>query len=94
MPIGSFLNPESVRMDDIDKDIFQQIADAHADEDREPEPGDEGSQLTPVSMSEALEGLETLRLYVEQQQDGSRELVRTINRLDRELRGKRANQGA
>jgi hypothetical protein len=50
--------------------------------------------VTPVSLSEALEGLATLRLYEEQQQDGSRDLFRTLNRLDRELRGRRANQGA
>jgi hypothetical protein len=47
-----------------------------------------------VSLSEALAGLVTLTLYEEQQEDGSRDLVRTLNRLDRELRGKRANQGA
>jgi hypothetical protein len=49
--------------------------------------------MTPVSISEALEGLATLKLYEEQQENGSRDLVRTLNRLERELRGKRANQG-
>jgi hypothetical protein len=82
MPVALFLDPETERVDDSDGDLFQQIADAHADGDREAESG------------EALEGLATLRLYEEQQQDGSRDLFRTLNRLDRELRGRRANQGA
>jgi hypothetical protein len=50
--------------------------------------------MTPVSLSEALAGLVTLRLYEEQQEDGSRDLIQTLNRLERELQGKRANQGA
>jgi hypothetical protein len=94
MPVALFLDPETERVDDSDGDLFQQIADAHADGDREAESGDEAPPVTPVSLSEALEGLATLRLYEEQQQDGSRDLVRTLNRLDRELRGRRANQGA
>jgi hypothetical protein len=71
MPIASFLNPETERVDDSDEDLFQQIADAHADADREAESGDEAPPVTPVSLSEALEGLATLRLYEEQQQDGN-----------------------
>jgi hypothetical protein len=59
----------------------------------EPESGDETPQVSPVSLSEALAGLATLRLYEEQQEDGSRDLVRTLNRLERELQGKRANRG-
>ena len=93
MPTESFINPETEIIDDTEEDIFEQIAQAHADGDCEPESGDEIPQLTPVSISEALEGLATLRLYEEQQENGSRDLVRTLNRLERELRGKRANQG-
>ena len=59
-----------------------------------PESGDKTPQVTPVSLSEALAGLATLRLYEEQQQDGSRDLIRTLNRFERELQGKRANRGA
>ena len=93
MPIGLFLSLKNKRVEDQDGDIFKQIANAHAYGDCEPESGDEAPQLPPVSISEALAGLATLRLYEEQQEDGSRDLVRTLNCLDRELRGKQANQG-
>jgi hypothetical protein len=93
MPIESFLNPKAEAVDDIEEDIFEQIAQAHADGDCEPESGDEASQVASVSLSEALAGLATLRLYEEQQEDGSRDLIRGLNRLERELLGKRANQG-
>jgi hypothetical protein len=93
MTVGSFLDPDAEQVDDTEEDLFQQIASAHADGGCEPESGDE-TQVTPVSLSEALAGLATLRLYEEQQQDGSRDLVRTLNRLERELQGKRANRGA
>jgi hypothetical protein len=80
MPITSFLDPETELVNDSDGDLFQQIADIHADGDREAESSDEAPPVIPVSLSEALEGLATLRLYEEQQQDGSRDLVRTLNR--------------
>ena len=93
MSIESFLNPEIETVDDINEDIFEQIVEAHADDDCEPESGDETSSVAPVSLSEALAGLATLRLYEEQQEDESREVIRSLNRLERELLGKRANQG-
>ena len=93
MPTESFLNPDAEAVDDTEEDIFEQIAQAHADGDCEPESGDEVAQVAPVSLSEALAGLATLRLYEEQQEDGSRDLIRSLNRLERELLGKRANQG-
>ncbi len=93
MPTESFLNPDAEAVNDTEEDIFKQIAQAHADGDCEPESGDEVAQVAPVSLSEALAGLATLRLYEEQQEDGSRDLIRSLNRLERELLGKRANQG-
>jgi hypothetical protein len=65
MLIESFLNPKAEVVDDTKEDIFEQIAEAHADGDCEPESGDEGSRITSVSISEALVGLATLRLYKE-----------------------------
>ena len=95
--ISEILSDRYERLDKSTKvefaDLFQQIASAHADGDCEPESGDETPQVTPVSLSEALAGLATLRLYEKQQQDGSRDLVRTLNRFERELQGKRANRG-
>jgi hypothetical protein len=83
--VGSFLNPDAEQVNNPEEDLFRQIASAHADEDYKPESDDETPQVTPVSLSEALAGLATLRLYEEQQQDGSRDLVRTLNRFERKL---------
>jgi hypothetical protein len=87
--MGSFLNPEAEAVDDTEEDIFEQIAQAHADGDFEPESGDETFKVASVSLSEALA---ILRLYEEQQENGSRDLIRSLNRLERELLGKQANQ--
>ena len=90
----SFINSTTEAVDDTEKDIFEQIVQSHADDDCEPESSDdEIPQVIPVSISEALKGLVTLRLYEEQQENESRDLIRTLNRLERELRGKQANQG-
>jgi hypothetical protein len=62
MPIRLFLNPEAEVVDDAEEDIFQQIAQAHADGDYEPESDGKASQVAPVSLSKALSGLPTLRL--------------------------------
>jgi hypothetical protein len=70
-----FLDLETECVDDLDGDLFQQIVDTHADRDRKAESDDKAPPVTPVSLSEALEGLVTLRLYKEQQQDRSHDLV-------------------
>jgi DDE superfamily endonuclease/Tc5 transposase DNA-binding domain len=93
MPVQSFLDLDGEQVDDPEEDIFEQILDAHADGDCEPEPGDEAPPVPPVSVSEALAGLATLRLYEEQQENGNRDLIRTLNWQERELKGRRANQG-
>ena len=79
-------------MDDVEEDTFEQKAQARADGDCKPESSDEVSEVAPLSLFEALEGLVTPRLYEEQQEDESLDLIRTLNCL--QLLGKRANQGA
>lgn len=96
MPLKSFLNPETEAVNDVDKDIFKQIVEAHTEGDCKPESGNEMSSAAPialVSLSEALVGLAMLRLYEEQQEDRNRNIIRSLNRLERELLGKQANQG-
>jgi len=83
MPIKLFLNPEIEAVNDMEEDIFKQIAEAYADDDYKPELDNENqtTQIAPVSLSEALARLATLRLYEEQQEDGSHEVIRSFNRL-------------
>src|SRR5437763_6150809 len=93
MFIELFFNPKTKAINNIEEDILEQIAEAHVDNNCEPESGDNKiSPIAPVSLSKALAELATLRLYKEQQEDGSRDVIRSLNRLERELLGKRANQ--
>jgi hypothetical protein len=80
-------------MNDTKEDIFEQIAETHADNNYKPKSGDKGPRIAPVSISEALVGPTTLRLYEEQQENERRDLIRSLNNLERELLGKKANQG-
>jgi hypothetical protein len=41
MLIVAFLNPDAEVVDDPEEQVFEQIAEAHADGDCEPESGDE-----------------------------------------------------
>jgi hypothetical protein len=43
MAIKVFLNPETEVIDDPEEQIFEQIAEAHADNNYEPKSGDETS---------------------------------------------------
>jgi hypothetical protein len=92
MFIKSFLNLEIEIMNDINEDIFEQIIKAHANNDCESESDDETFPIAPMSLSEALARLATFRLYEEQQEDGSRDVIRSLNRLEREFLNKQTNQ--
>jgi hypothetical protein len=51
-------------VDDVEEDTFEQKAQARADGDCKPESSDEVSEVAPLSLFEALEGLVTPRLYM------------------------------
>ena len=44
--------------------------------------------IPPIKIADALASLATLQLYEEQQEDRSREAVRALNKLEREIRGR------
>jgi hypothetical protein len=72
--------------------MVNSIAEAYSETELAPAgPGEQvNEEQTPIKLADALASLATLRLYEEQQQDGSKEIVRALNRLEREMRGKQA----
>ena len=87
MDINNFLNPaeESVQ-DDIDQ-VEQQIIAQFEPNDQESE--EEELEITPlITVQEALEGLQKLRLFQEQSA-GDTALISHLNRHERELKSRR-----
>jgi hypothetical protein len=74
---GALMRPSS-RYDEKDDDLVNQIAESHTQINPDPEDGPV-KEILAVRMSEALAGLATLRLFHEQQENGSREAVRSLN---------------
>ena len=95
MPAAAFINPAYERVEDDDEDdlqhIAEQVAQAYSQEETLADPEEVEQVIQPVKIADALASLATLRLYEEQQEDGSRELVRSLNRLEREIRGRQAS---
>ena len=81
------MNPITKLVDDEDDDIFKIIMRAYtegynADSEEEDEP-----ELPRVTLEEALYSLATLRLYKEQVEYRSREVVRVLDKRERDLLG-------
>ena len=95
MSAAAFVNPASERVEDDDEDdlqhIAEEVAQAYSQEETLADPEEVEQVIQPVKIADALASLATLRLYEEQQEDGSRELVRSLNRLEREIRGRQAS---
>jgi hypothetical protein len=93
MFIETWLNPATEVINDKDDDLVNQIAESHT-QIINPNPKDDPvKEISALRMSEALAGLATLRMFHEQQENGSREAVRSLNQMEREMREKQANFG-
>jgi hypothetical protein len=94
MPAAAFINPAFKRVEDDDKDDLQYVAKqvAYSQEKTLTDPEEVKQMIQPVKIADALTSLTTLRLYKEQQEYRSRELVRSLNRFEREIRGRQASR--
>ena len=84
--ITRFLNPLNEDIDNQGDNLINLIAAAHSDEERAYETGEEDIRVPRVKDSEALQLLERLRLYKEQQEDGDGVLITRLNRYERVIR--------
>ena len=65
------------------------MAELYAGPDRDAEKNEEDSQQSRIRLNEAIEALQKLRLYKEQQEDGEREVIITLLRHERQIQGRR-----
>jgi hypothetical protein len=97
MSVTAFINPAVECVEDNDEEdlqqVIEQVAEAYSQEETLADPDEiELVAPQPVKIADALASLATLRLYEEQQEDGSREVVRNLNRLERQIRGRQASR--
>ena len=79
MNVARFLNPIDKDVDDKEEDMVNVIAAAYSQEERAYETDKENVPVLCVKDSEALQLLERLQLYEEQQDDGDNVLVTCLN---------------
>jgi hypothetical protein len=86
--IRSFINPIDETVEDEFGDLIQQIAEQFGPE-RDAESDEEMHEVRNVEIQEALDALNTLRQYEEQQQDGDSALISLLNKHERCIQARR-----
>ena len=86
MSISQFLNPAEEEVYDSDEVIVDDIVNAYSTEERRYETDEEDIMEPRVRMKEAIEVLQTLRLYEEQHDDRGGAFISGINRHERVIR--------
>lgn len=88
MAIGQFLNLREENVDDDMEVIVDEIAKAYNIGDRTHETDEEVVTIPKVGYSEAIQALQKLRLYEEQNDNGDSEWILRINRHERVMRAR------
>jgi hypothetical protein len=85
LTLDEFLNIQEERVEDREEDILDSVVQMYRNGQGNEESDDEGDiEVTKVSINDAIQALETLRLYKMQQEEGS---ISTLQLLDRIGRG-------
>jgi hypothetical protein len=85
LTLDEFLNIQEERVEDREEDILDSVVQMYRTGQGNEESDDEGDiEVTKVSINDAIQALETLRLYKMQQEEGS---ISTLQLLDRIGRG-------
>ena len=88
MAIGQFLNPQEENVDDGIEVIVDEIAKAYSIGNRTHETDEEDVIVPKVGYSEAIQALQKLCLYEEQNDNGDSEWISRINRHKRVMRAR------
>lgn len=88
MDITSFLNPEEETIQDSSDDITERIA-AEFDPPIDAESDEEEEILPRVTYQDALDSLQKLRLFEEQQEDGQASLIEELNAAEAQIQRRR-----
>ena len=82
MPFKLFLNPEEEEVVDCNDDILEQIASQFIG-DRDAETDEENEPVRKVTWKEALDGLEALMQFEEQQPNGQIDVINVLHKHKR-----------
>lgn len=87
--IQNFIHLPGEDVVDSTEDLIEHVAELYAGPDRDAETNKEDSQQPRIKLNKAIEALQKLRLYEEQQEDGEREVITTLLRHERRIQGRR-----
>ena len=87
--IRNFIKLSGEEVEDLAKDLIKHVAELYAGPDRDAETDEDDFIQPQIKVDEALQALQKLRLYEEQQEDGDTDLVTALTRHDRRIRGRR-----
>lgn len=88
MSIDQFLNPLDENIDDMAEVVVDEIAKAYSIGERLYETDEEDVIIPKVGHGEALQALQLLRLYEEQQEGGDSGWILRLNRHERVMKGR------
>jgi hypothetical protein len=88
MSISAFLNPVDELVKDEDEEILDTVIDSYTKGDREQETDEESIDIVSIKQYEAMQAVQLLQRYDEQQDDGSSDVVRQLARLELSVRSR------
>ena len=90
MTVATFVSPPDETVDDDDEHHFESLLDAYSTggAERDHETDEEDVNVAPILEGEALDLLSRLRLYEEQQENGNKVVISSLNTYEREIRAR------
>jgi hypothetical protein len=88
MSISAFLDPIDEAVDDDDEEILEAVIEAYSEGDRAQETDEEPTEVIPVRQQEAMDSIQLLQRYEEQQEDGDSDILRQLAQLEISIRGR------
>ena len=81
--IRDFIELPGEEVEDLTKDLIKHIAELYAGPDGNTETDEDKSKQPQIKLNKALQALQKLRLYKEQQKDSERDLITSLIRHER-----------
>ena len=85
--IHDFIELPGEEVEDSTEDLIEHVAELYAGPDCDAETDEDESKQPQIKLNKALQALQKLRLYKEQQEDGKRDLITSLIRHERRIRG-------
>jgi cytochrome c-type biogenesis protein CcmH/NrfF len=88
MSISAFLNSVDKLVEDENEEILNTVIDSYTEGDSEQETDEESIDVVPIKQHEAMQAVQLLQCYEEQQDDGSSDVARQLARLELSVRSR------